>query len=176
VPVLGYLLPGVDVVVYDRDPVRAAALAALASSTEGIGSASVAGSAREATTGADIVVTVASFVPPRERQVMTEDWLTPHALVVPVDYATYCAAEVARGADLFLVDHTAQFLANRDIGNFDGYPEPTAMIGEALARGVGRPAGRVVATHLGTGLADVIFGSAILEAAVERGLGTILAR
>ena len=107
---------------------------------------------------------------------MTNDWLAPHALVVPVDYATYCAAEVARDADLFLVDHTAQFLANRDIGNFDGYPEPTAMIGEALARGMRRPAGRVVTTHLGTGLADVIFGSAILAAATERGLGTILPR
>ena len=107
---------------------------------------------------------------------MTNDWLTPHALVVPVDYATYCAAEVARAADLFLVDHTEQFLANRDIGNFDGYPEPTAMIGEALARDMRRPAGRVVATHLGTGLADVIFGTAILAAATERGLGTILPR
>jgi ornithine cyclodeaminase/alanine dehydrogenase-like protein (mu-crystallin family) len=176
VPVLGHVLPGVELVVFDRDPVRAASLAALAVATEGIGSVSVATSARKAVEGADIVVTVASFVPPPERQVMTNDWLTPHALVVPVDYATYCAAEVARGAGLFLVDHTAQFLANRDIGNFDGYPDPTAMLGEVLARGVRRPAGRVVATHLGTGLADVIFGSAILAAATQRGLGTILPR
>jgi hypothetical protein len=74
------------------------------------------------------------------------------------------------------VDHTPQFLANRDIGNFDGYPEPTAMIGEVLAGDMLRPPGRVVVTHLGTGLADVIFGSAILETASERGLGTILPR
>jgi ornithine cyclodeaminase/alanine dehydrogenase-like protein (mu-crystallin family) len=33
-----------------------------------------------------------------------------------------------------------------------------------------------VATHLGTGLADVILGSAILATAAERGLGTILPR
>ncbi len=176
VPVLGHVLPGVELVVFDRDPGRAASLAALAAVTEGTGSVSIAASAREAVEGADIVVTVASFVSPAERQVMTGDWLTPHALVVPVDYATYCAAEVARDADLFLVDHTAQFLVNRDIGNFDGYPEPTAMLGEALARGVRRPAGRVVATHLGTGLADVIFGSAILATATQRGLGTILPR
>ena len=176
VPVLGYVLPGVVLVVYDRDAGRAASLAALAAITEGIGSVSVAASAREAVEGADVVVTVASFVPPPERQVMTNDWLTPHALIVPVDYATYCAAEVARDADLFLVDHTAQFLANRDIGNFDGYPEPTAMIGDALARDMPRPAGRVVATHLGTGLADVIFGSAILATATERGLGIVLPR
>ena len=100
----------------------------------------------------------------------------PETLVVPVDYATYCAAEVARGAALFVVDHRDQFLANRDAGQFDGYPDPAAMFGEALADGRPRPAGRVVATHLGTGLADVVFGSAILEAAAERGLGTILTR
>ncbi len=176
VPVLGYVVPGVELVVFDRDPGRAASLAALAAVTAGIGSVSVAASAREAVEGADIVVTVASFVLPPERQVMTNDWLSPHALVVAVDYATYCAAEVARDADLFLVDHTAQFLANRDIGNFDGYPDPTAMIGAALASGLPRPAGRVVATHLGTGLADVILGSAILAAATKRGLGTTLPR
>jgi ornithine cyclodeaminase/alanine dehydrogenase-like protein (mu-crystallin family) len=34
----------------------------------------------------------------------------------------------------------------------------------------------VVATHLGTGLADVVFGSAILEAAVAAGVGTVLPR
>ena len=176
VPVLGHVLPGVELAVYDRDAGRAASLAALAAVTAGIGSVSVAASAREAVERADVVVTVASFVPPAERQVMTNDWLSPNALVVAVDYATYCAAEVARDAGLFLVDHNAQFLVNRDIGNFDGYPDPTAMIGSALARGVRRPAGRVVVTHLGTGLADVIFGSAILAAATERGLGTILPR
>ena len=42
--------------------------------------------------------------------------------------------------------------------------------------GANRPTGRVVATHLGTGLADVVFGSAILAAAEARGLGTVLPR
>jgi ornithine cyclodeaminase/alanine dehydrogenase-like protein (mu-crystallin family) len=107
---------------------------------------------------------------------MTSDWLDPETLVVPVDYATYCSAEVARSASLFLVDHTEQFLANRDAGLFDGYPEPAAMIGAALAAGTPRPAGRVVATHLGTGLADVVFGTAIVAAAEARGLGTLLER
>ena len=80
------------------------------------------------------------------------------------------------GAALFVVDHRDQFLANRDAGQFDGYPDPMAMMGEALASGAGRPPGRVVATHLGTGLADVVFGTAILEAATAMGLGTVLAR
>jgi ornithine cyclodeaminase/alanine dehydrogenase-like protein (mu-crystallin family) len=187
VPVLGHVLPGVALAVFDRDPGRAAALAGVAAATPGIGSVTVAGSAREAVEGADVVVTAASFVPPPERQVMTNAWLVADALVVPVDYATYCAAEVARDAALFLVDHTVQFLANRDAGNFDGFPDPGAMLGEALASGTGpgpgtgpsrpeRPVGRVVAMHLGTGLADVVLGSAILAAATERGLGTILPR
>jgi ornithine cyclodeaminase/alanine dehydrogenase len=134
-----------------------------------------AADAREAVEGADVVVTAASFGP--VRQVMTNEWLAPDALVVPVDYATYCAAGVARDAALFLVDHRDQFLANRVAGLFDDYPDPTMTLGEAIVRGVERPAtGRVVVTHLGVGLADVVFGSAIVEAAAARGLGTLLPR
>ena len=168
------MLPGVALAVFDRDRVRAETLADVARLTPGIATVRVADSARDAVEGADVVITAASFVSPPERQVMTSDWLAPHTLVVPVDYATYCAAEVARDSALFVVDHAAQFLANREIGNFDGYPNPAAMIGEVLDRA--RPSGRVVATHLGTGLADVVFGSAILAVAEERGLGTILQR
>ncbi len=176
VPVLGHVLPGLELTVFDRDPDRATSLAETARGTLGIAAAEVAASARDAVDGADVVVTAASFVPPPERQAMTNAWLAPEVLVVPVDYATYCAAEVARDAAQFLVDHTAQFLANRDAGSFDGYPDPMAMIGEALANGVPRPGGRVVTTHLGTGLADVVFGAAIAAAATEAGLGTLLDR
>lgn len=172
--VLGHLLPGLDLRLYDRDPDRAAKLCELAAATNGIGSVTRAASARDAVEGADVVVTAASFAPPHERQVMTNDWLVPDVLVVPVDYATYCAAEVARDAALFLTDHRDQFLANREAGNFDGYPDPGAMLGEALAAGAPRPAGRVVVSHLGTGLADVVLGTAILGTAIDRGLGTEL--
>ena len=176
VPVLGHLLDGVELAIYDTDPDRAAALAAIARGTPGVAAATVAPSARDAVDGADVVVSAASFLPPPERQTMTNAWLSPDALIVPIDYATYCAAEVARDAALFVVDHRDQFLANRDAGQFDGYPDPMAMMGEALARGVPRPGGRVVATHLGTGLADVVFGGAILETAAAMGLGVELPR
>lgn len=174
-PVLGHTLPGVELTVYDRHPERADALAALARDTPGVGDVRAAASAREAVEGADVVVTAASFGP--VRQVMTNEWLARDALVVPVDYATYCAAQVARDAALFLVDHRDQFLANRAAGLFDDYPDPKMTLGEAILRGVERPArGRVVVTHLGVGLADVVFGGAIVEAAAARGLGTILPR
>jgi ornithine cyclodeaminase/alanine dehydrogenase-like protein (mu-crystallin family) len=172
-PVLGRTLPGTQLTVFDRHPDRAEALIAAARGTDGIGSAETAATARDAIRDADVVITAASFGP--VRQVMTEDWLAPNALVVPVDYATYCSADVAKNAALFLVDHREQFLANRDAGNFDGYPDPIATIGEAIVAGTGRPAsGRVVATHLGVGLADLVFGAAVLERAVERGLGVLL--
>ncbi|MDO8483696.1 MAG: hypothetical protein Q7S35_01985 [Candidatus Limnocylindrales bacterium] len=174
-PVLGRVLPGVELCLFDRRPERAEALAAEARNTDGVGSVTVVADGRSAVDGADVVVTAASFGP--VRQVMTSDWLTPNALVVPVDYATYCAAEVARGAALFLVDQREQFLANRDAGLFEGYPEPSATIGEALlARTPRPPTGRVVVTHLGVGLADLVFGDAIVRRAQALGLGIELPR
>ncbi len=174
VPVLGHVLPGVELALFDRDAGRAAALALVAETTPGIARTTVAPSAREAVAGADAVITAASFGP--IRQVMTVDWLGPEVTVVPVDYATYCSAEVARTASLFLVDERGQFLANRDAGEFDAYPDPSMTIGEAILGRVPRPRGRVVATHLGVGLADVVFGEAILRRAEALGLGTLLSR
>jgi ornithine cyclodeaminase/alanine dehydrogenase-like protein (mu-crystallin family) len=172
-PVLGHVLAGVELAIFDRHPDRAEALAATARTIDGIGGARVSTTAREAVQAADIVVTAASFGP--VRQVMTPDWLAPDALVVPVDYATYCSAAVAREAALFLVDQREQFLANRDAGLFDGYPDPAATIGEAIVAGMSRQAsGRVVVSHLGVGLADLVFGSAILHRAEEMGLGRML--
>ena len=85
-------------------------------------------------------------------------------------------ASLAAGGGLFLIDDREQFLANRTETAFVGYPEPMATIGEAIRDGTPRPAGRVLVSHLGVGLADVVFGDAILRAAEARGLGTILER
>lgn len=175
-PVVGGVLPGSTVRIFDRSPERASALAAVARDTPGIAGATVHASAREAVDGADAVISAASFGPAEERQSMTNDWLGPDATVVPIDYATYCAGEVAREAALFIVDHRQQFLANRDAGNFDGYPDPAATIGEAILAGTARPKGRVVITHLGVGLADLVFADAVVRAATEAGLGATLDR
>ena len=174
---IGHQLPGVRLAIHDRQPDRADALAVEARATPGIAAAEVAATARDAIAGADVVVTAASFAPPAERQAMTNDWLAPDALVVAVDYATMVAAEVARDAALFLTDERGQFLANRDAGQFDGYPDPTATIGEAiLERRVVPDHGRIVVTHLGVGLADVIFANAILRRAETLGIGMELPR
>jgi ornithine cyclodeaminase/alanine dehydrogenase-like protein (mu-crystallin family) len=123
--------------------------------------------------GADVVITAVSFG--AVRQVAPPDWLAPDALVVAVDYATMMSAAVARDAALFLVDERGQFEANRESGAFADYPDPTATLGEAILAGRERPAdGRILVSHLGVGLADVIFGHAILEAATAQGAGVLL--
>lgn len=175
-PVFGGVLPGCTLHVFDRSQERAASLAELARATVGVADVVLHADARSAVEAGDVVFTAASFGPKEERQSMTNAWLQPGATVVPIDYATYCNAEVAREAALFLVDQREQFLANRDAGNFDDYPDPTATIGEALLAGTKRPAGRVVVSHLGVGLADLVFADAIVRAAVGAGRGTVLPR
>ena len=175
-PVFGHVLPGLDLHIFDRDPRRATALAEMAAATPGVGAVNVEPSARAAIEGSDVVLTAASFGPLEERQAMTNDWLAPGATVIPIDYATYCAAEVARDAALFLVDQREQYLFNRDAGNFDGYPDPDATLGEAILAGTPRPPGRVVVTHLGVGLNDVVYADAILRNAEAADLGTELPR
>jgi alanine dehydrogenase len=175
VPVIGHVLPGALVAIHDRDAAYAKVLAGIARETAGIGAARPVASARRAVEDADVVVTCVSFGP--IRQVMTTEWFAPDALVVAVDYATSVAAEVANDAGLFLVDERSQFESNRADGTFDSYPDPGALIGEAILAGTPRPpSGRVLVTHLGTGLADLVFADAIHRAALERHRGTILVR
>jgi ornithine cyclodeaminase/alanine dehydrogenase-like protein (mu-crystallin family) len=173
-PVLAHVLPGVELTIFDRHPDRAKALADEATGLAGIGRTGTAATAIEAARTADVLITAASFAPAAQRQALTTDWLAPGALVVAVDYATYVAASVAADAALFLTDEREQFLANRDAGNFDGYPDPAATIGEAILAGTARPEGRVLVSHLGVGLADLVFADAILRRAEAAGLGTIL--
>jgi ornithine cyclodeaminase/alanine dehydrogenase-like protein (mu-crystallin family) len=175
---VGHVLPGATVVVHDRHPERAAALADRALATPGVGGAEVAASARAATEGADVVITVVTFARPEERQPMTPDWLAPGATVVAVDYAAMCAAATARDAALFLTDDVGQFEANRAAGQFDDFPDPTASIGAAILAGTPRPPGpaRVVAIPLGVGLADLVVADAIVRRAAAEGLGTLLPR
>ncbi len=176
--VLAHTLPGVVVTIVDRHADRAAELADIARGIAGIDDVHAAdGDPRAATVDADVVITAASFTDPARRQTMDDSWLAPDALVVPVDYATMLAASVAREAALFLTDDRGQFLANRDAGQFDGYPDPAATLGEAILAGTTRPpAGRVVVTHLGVGLADVVFADTIVRRAEAAGLGMSLPR
>lgn len=175
-PVLAHLLPGASLVLCDRDPERLAALVAdVQAGASDLGSFDDVRSTAdpvEAVRGAELVISVVSFGP--QRQSIPDDAFAPAATIVAVDYDMCVPASVARGADLFVTDEVGQFLANRTGGVFDGYPDPRTTLGAAIREALQRPTGRVLVTHLGVGLADVVFGDAILRAAEARGIGTLL--
>jgi ornithine cyclodeaminase/alanine dehydrogenase-like protein (mu-crystallin family) len=187
--VIGNLLPGAQVRITDVDSDRAAALASAATAVEGIGAAQSVASVREAVKSADVVISVVSFGP--DRQTLDPDWLEPDVLFIAVDYDMQAPSALAREA-FFVVDERDQFLATRSGPTFAGYPDPDATLGELLrGEGAARPdsgapprrnaggsrfAGRVLVTHLGVGLADVVFASAILARAEQLGLGRLLPR
>jgi ornithine cyclodeaminase/alanine dehydrogenase-like protein (mu-crystallin family) len=172
-PVIGRLLPGASVRITDVDGARAAALVADAQSIEGVGEVAVAADVRRAVEGADVIVSVVSFGP--NHQALDPRWLGSDVLFVAVDYDMQAPAALAREA-LFVVDERDQFLATRASGGFAGYPDPAATLGEALRGGIARPAGRILVSHLGVGLADVVFASAIFRRAEQLGLGILLPR
>jgi ornithine cyclodeaminase/alanine dehydrogenase len=138
--------------------------------------------ARAAAGRAQVVITMAPLG--AATQAMTPDWLGDGTLVISVDFATYASAALARDVGTFVVDDRAQFLAYRESGFFDGYPDPTATLGELLdAQASGQPRPRheghrlpALVNHLGVGLADVIFADAIRLRAEESGAGQVLTR
>jgi ornithine cyclodeaminase/alanine dehydrogenase-like protein (mu-crystallin family) len=172
-PVIGHILPGATVSVTDVNDARSEALARDAAAIPGLGSVQKVGTVEEAVAGADVVVSVVSFGP--ERQSLDPGWLTSNALVVAVDYDMQAPAALAREA-MFLVDERDQFLATRSEDTFAGYPDPDLTIGDALRQSTRRPQGRMLVSHLGVGLADVVFASAILDRAEQLGLGRLLPR
>ncbi len=175
-PIVAHLLPGADVTLCDRDLARADALAddVRAGLFGHLGSVRTTADPTAAVAGTGLVLTLVSFGP--RRRSIPEEAFRDDATVIAVDYDMCVPAAFATSADLFLTDDRGQFLANCDGTQFVGYPEPGAMIGEAITAGTPRPAGRVLVAHLGVGLADVVFADAILRLAVERGIGTVLER
>ncbi len=175
-PVLAHLLPDALVVLHDKDPDRADALACdLASPASGLGSfASVrtVDDPVEALAGVDVVLTMVSFGP--HHQALPVEAFEAAGLVVAVDYDMCVPASLVRSAGLFLVDHREQYLATRTETIFAGYPDDPPTVGEAIRAADPRPHGRVVVTHLGVGLADLVFADAVLRVAEMRGIGTIL--
>ncbi|CAN5756783.1 ornithine cyclodeaminase family protein [soil metagenome] len=178
--VLGTLLPGASVALHDRHPDRASALAREVNAGPGGEWVTVAGTSGEAVAGAEVVITVATLGAQAKR--LGPQDVDAGALVVTVDFATYVGPELAQSARPFAVDDREQFLHYRELGYFDGYPEPATTLGDlarhspahaSAATDRGRPA---LVTHLGVGLADVVFADAICRRAAEIGAGTELER
>jgi ornithine cyclodeaminase len=171
-PVLAHLLPGCDLVVTSLRHDHSQAIVSAAERSGAFGSISVAPDAAAAIERSDVALTLVSFG--THRQLVPAEAFASCALVVAVDYDMCVPATVARDAEVFAVDDRGQFLATRSSSVFAGYPDPGLTLGEALEHERRPVAGRVVVSHLGVGLADVVFGDALLRAAESRGIGTVL--
>ena len=160
--VLAEILPGADLAIADVHLDRAEAIAQEARESGRFAHARASTRSVDAPDGADIVLGLVSFG--AQRQAIPLEAFAPDALVVAVDYDMSVPAALADEAGLFVVDERGQFLANRSTGIFAGYPDPAQTIGEALLAGTPPPAhGRTLVTHLGVGLADLIFADAVLR-------------
>ena len=177
-PVIAHLLPEAGIVICDRDQARLDTLRHdIEADPSGLGAFRGVGLTTDPTEALDraqIVITMVSFGP--ERQLLPADAFAPDATIVAVDYDMCVPASVASDAALFLVDDREQYLANRAGAVFAGYPSEPGMIGDAIVAGTRRPSGRVLVTHLGVGLADIVFADAVLSTADERGIGMLLER
>jgi ornithine cyclodeaminase/alanine dehydrogenase-like protein (mu-crystallin family) len=177
-PVIAHLLRGTALVIGDRHADRAEAVAQEARASAAFRSVETVTDSTEAVSRADVALTLVSFGP--DRQGIPQDAFARTRLVIAVDYDMCVPASVASDAEAFIVDERGQFLKTRESGDFRGYPDPDATIGEAFmgARaGIAPQAGRsgpIVVTHLGVGVADVVFADAIVAAAVRLGVGTQL--
>jgi ornithine cyclodeaminase/alanine dehydrogenase len=177
--VLQLLAPGAPVAFYSR---RAASELPLLPGDR------VASSVDDAMNDADIIVTAVAFdTAPRE---ITLDSMRPGATLLVIDYAAtisgaLVAALRARGAARVITDSVAQFDATRAAGKLGSvatgaWPAADVQIGELLgsAASGGAPSGAVttLVNHLGISACDLVLADAILTAAEERGVGTLLPR
>jgi ornithine cyclodeaminase/alanine dehydrogenase-like protein (mu-crystallin family) len=162
--------------IADRNADRAEQLAACAREMGRFQDVAAMTDINRAVETADVVLTMVSFGP--DRQAVPATAFARSKLVVAVDYDMCVPADVARASRLFVTDDIQQFEATRTATVFAGYPTPDASIGEALAesRPAPRDSGPTVVTHLGVGLADVVFADAIYRRALEMQLGTALPR
>lgn len=133
----------------------------------------VAGSAREAVEGADVVVTAGPMSPDPDRR-LERSWLADRVLVVPVDFSAYVGADVARAADLLVSDDVGQFEHYRGQGHFTGWPAPHRSLGAALGH---EPTGDLrLSCSLGVGAVDAVVADAVWRRARSRGAGVPLPR
>ena len=131
------------------------------------------GSAREAVTGADVVITAGPMSPDPTRR-LPREWLGERVLVVPVDFDAYVGADLVREADDLVTDDIDQFEHYRTLGHFDGWPAPARSLGMSLDS---PPRGRLrVSCSLGVGAVDAVLAAAVLDRSLEAGAGVRLDR
>jgi ornithine cyclodeaminase/alanine dehydrogenase-like protein (mu-crystallin family) len=174
--VLTHLASHCALAICDSNPDRAETLAATARATGSFTSVRTTRDPVEAASGSNVVLTMVSFAP--QHQILPPDSLAAAALIVAVDYDMCVPAAIASNSATFLTDDVVQFQATRAGAVFRDYPDPDGSIGQALLglAPAPRDTGPTLVSHLGVGLADVIFADAIRRRAEAMDIGVILER
>jgi len=129
---------------------------------------------RSAVEGADVVITAMTLKTKLEPPVAF-DWLTPTALVLPLDDDSSLDADVANGAGAFYVDAPDDYVLRQAVGTFSNWREPDGAVPAAVLDR--RPAeGVVVCANQGMGVLDAVFAGFVLDAAEREGVGALLDR
>jgi ornithine cyclodeaminase/alanine dehydrogenase len=129
---------------------------------------------RSAVDGADVVIT-AIPIADEPAPFIDTDWLPDRYLALPLDFDAAFREGPIADAGLFVSDDVGQLDYYRESrGHFRGWPAPHRSVGEALERG--DTAKRVACCNLGVGALDAAFSRVILDAALDRGVGTRLQR
>jgi ornithine cyclodeaminase/alanine dehydrogenase len=137
------------------------------------GRVAAAGSPGDAVRDADVVITGTPILAEPEPPIGS-DWLGDRYLALPLDFDAQFQEGPIADAGLFVTDDVDQFEYYRGQGHFQGWPRPHSSVGQALESG--SHAKRVACCNLGVGSLDAAFAQAVLDAALERSLGTRLPR
>jgi alanine dehydrogenase len=156
------------VVLFDRHPERAEALAAAHPELD----ARVAGAAEEVA-ATDVVITTAAIVRDPGRPLRREH-LANATVACAIDFDASLSEDVFEDAALFVVDDVPQYHHYVEQGYFDGYPANPIELCEALDPQADPPAGLRVFVPLGIALEDVAVASEVNRRAAAAGLGTDL--
>jgi alanine dehydrogenase len=160
-----------EVRIYDIHPDRATALASWAHENGLRAAPHAVSTVAEALHAAELIVSCASLGP--QRQALKTDDVQAARLMVAIDDDMYVSSDVVAACALFVVDDIRQFNAFRARGEFPGFREPDASLGECVSGDrQDRPAdGLVVVSAIGVGIADLVFAAAILDIARSSGRG-----
>jgi ornithine cyclodeaminase/alanine dehydrogenase-like protein (mu-crystallin family) len=147
---LRFLNPDAEIVAFDPEPGKAAAL----------GDVRAAAAPETAVEGAEVVITAGPIVlganPP-----MRSSWLEESWLLLPIDFDLYVSAELTTACDLLISDDLHQFEYYREAGHFRDWRSPSASVGQALeAATTGE---RVIACNLGVAALDAAFARFVLD-------------
>jgi len=132
--------------------------------------------ARDAVTGADIVVTAGPILK-HPAPTIEREWFQPGCLGLPIDFDSYWHPAALHLADKFYVDDTGQFSYYRTVGYFQDVPPVLGDLGELATGqvpGRERDDERIIAMNLGLALADMATAVNVYRRALAKGIGTVL--